>query len=156
MAFELQGRETILKGLKRSIDGFDRRSSRIRRQLTRTGGLNVMITDPTGVDKTCLACALGHKACRDRHSARYIRLTRLLHNAYKICQRGESMRKLQARWTTTTPSDQACASLVATLRWMAALLRSGWQPLAVYALLASVRAFGIVARLKYSVCSAAW
>lgn len=39
---------------------------------------NCLITGPTGVGKTFLACALAHKACRDGGGARYARLHRLL------------------------------------------------------------------------------
>jgi len=38
---------------------------------------NVIIEGPTGVGKSWLACALGHKACRDNHSVLYQRAPRL-------------------------------------------------------------------------------
>lgn len=41
-------------------------------------GLNLLVTGPTGVGKTWIACALAHKACRDGYSVLYQRLPRLL------------------------------------------------------------------------------
>jgi DNA replication protein DnaC len=38
---------------------------------------NCLITGPTGIGKSWLACALGHKACRDGRSAFYQRVPRL-------------------------------------------------------------------------------
>jgi DNA replication protein DnaC len=39
---------------------------------------NCLITGPTGVGKSYLACALAQKACRERCSVRYVRTSRLL------------------------------------------------------------------------------
>ena len=41
-------------------------------------GQHVLITGPTGVGKTYLACALAQKACRDGTSALYVRMPRLV------------------------------------------------------------------------------
>lgn len=40
--------------------------------------LNILITGPTGVGKSWLACALGQKGCREGYSALYTRLPRLM------------------------------------------------------------------------------
>ncbi|HYQ92309.1 MAG TPA: IS21-like element helper ATPase IstB [Candidatus Competibacteraceae bacterium] len=40
--------------------------------------LNCLITGPTGVGKTWVACALAHQACRQGYTAHYLRLPRLL------------------------------------------------------------------------------
>ena len=40
--------------------------------------LNVLICGPTGVGKSWIGCALAHSACRNGHSALYVRVSRLL------------------------------------------------------------------------------
>ena len=39
---------------------------------------NCAIVGPTGVGKSWIGCALGHKACRDNYSVLYTRLPRLI------------------------------------------------------------------------------
>ena len=41
---------------------------------------NILVTGPTGIGKSYLACALAQKACRDGHTAFYQRIPRLLHD----------------------------------------------------------------------------
>jgi DNA replication protein DnaC len=38
---------------------------------------NLLITGPTGVGKSYLACAFAHKACREGHNVLYVRIARL-------------------------------------------------------------------------------
>src|SRR5487761_2209939 len=38
---------------------------------------NLLVTGPTGLGKSWIACALGHKACRDNRSVQYYRVPRL-------------------------------------------------------------------------------
>ena len=42
--------------------------------------LNLLVTGPTGVGKTWIACALAQKACREGYHARYVRFPALLRN----------------------------------------------------------------------------
>ena len=42
-----------------------------------TAGHNLLIVGPTGSGKTWLACALGHRACRENLAVLYVRLPRL-------------------------------------------------------------------------------
>ena len=57
---------------------------------------NIIITGPTGVGKTYLACALAHQACRENYRAQYLRLPRLLQDL-EIAKGDGSYRKLLAK-----------------------------------------------------------
>jgi len=61
---------------------------------------NVILSGPTGCGKTYLACALGHKACRDGHSVVYRRLPRLVQELH-VARADGSYPRLLARWAKT-------------------------------------------------------
>jgi DNA replication protein DnaC len=61
---------------------------------------NILITGPTGVGKTYLACAFADKACRDGFSALYRRMPRLLHEL-AVARADGSYAKLLARFAKT-------------------------------------------------------
>lgn len=61
---------------------------------------NVIVCGPTGSGKTFIACALGHKACRDGHSVIYLRLPRLI-TELEIARGDGSLTRVLARWAKT-------------------------------------------------------
>jgi DNA replication protein DnaC len=58
---------------------------------------NVLVTGPTGVGKTFLACALAHSAIRRGHSALYLRLPRLL-DELVLARADGRLPRLMAAW----------------------------------------------------------
>ena len=62
--------------------------------------LNILITGPTGVGKSWIACALAQKACREGYTAWYQRLPRLLQEL-PLAKGDGSYAKLMARLAKT-------------------------------------------------------
>jgi DNA replication protein DnaC len=58
---------------------------------------NVLVTGPTGVGKTFLACALAHSAIRRGHTARYLRIPRLL-DELVLARADGRLPRLMAAW----------------------------------------------------------
>jgi len=61
---------------------------------------NVIITGPTGVGKTYLACALAHKACLEGYSAVYKRVTKLF-DELNIAKADGRYGKMMMTWAKT-------------------------------------------------------
>ena len=57
---------------------------------------NLVITGPTGVGKSWLACALGHKACRDNRSVLYARIPKLFDELAMAHGDGSIARRLKS------------------------------------------------------------
>ena len=98
-----------LRDRRASIEDIDFQHPRgLDRTLTRrlatgewiTKQQNLIIVGSTGCGKTFLACAFGHKACRDGFSVVYRRVPRLL-NELQVARADGSLPKLLARWAKT-------------------------------------------------------
>lgn len=61
---------------------------------------NVIITGPTGVGKTYLACALAHKACLEGYSSLYKRITKLF-DELNIAKADGRYGKMMVAWAKT-------------------------------------------------------
>jgi DNA replication protein DnaC len=61
---------------------------------------NVLITGPTGVGKSFLGCALGHRACMEGFRVAYLRTPRMLRDLATAKGDGSYIKKLE-KWTRT-------------------------------------------------------
>lgn len=61
---------------------------------------NIIVSGSTGCGKTFIACALGHKACREGFSVVYRRVPRLIHEL-QLARGDGSFQRLLSRWAKT-------------------------------------------------------
>jgi DNA replication protein DnaC len=80
--------------------------------------LNVLLTGPTGVGKSYIACAVGHAACRADHSVRFFRMPRLIDELarYAAMQNKSSLLRQIAKADLLIIDDFGLAPLADTVR----------------------------------------
>jgi DNA replication protein DnaC len=83
-----------------------------------TEHLNVLLTGPTGVGKSYIACAIGHAACRADHSVRAFRLPRLIDelNRHAALQNKSTFLRQLAKADLIIIDDFGLAPLPDTIR----------------------------------------
>jgi DNA replication protein DnaC len=81
-------------------------------------GETILLTGPTGVGKTWLACALAQQACRNGHSSLYLRVPRLAEELRGLHASGGFGRWLQtlAKTDVLVLDDWGVAALEASMR----------------------------------------
>ena len=84
---------------------------------------NLLITGPTGVGKSWIACALGHKACRDNRSVLYHRMPRRwrwhaatddMHGGSRRCRGSNSLSSMTGDWLRSPGTSAAIFSRSST------------------------------------------
>jgi len=80
--------------------------------------LNVLITGPTGVGKSYIACAVGHAACRADYSVRFFRIPRLIDELarYAAMQNKSTLLRQIAKADLLIIDDFGLAPLADTVR----------------------------------------
>ena len=84
--------------------------------------LNVLLSGPTGVGKSTLACALAHQACRQDFAVRYFRVPRLNEELLRSGHNKRKARSLNCSpepicWCSTTSGSRHSPSRSNAIYW---------------------------------------